>query len=410
MRFLFIHPSFPGQFLHLAHHLGTGGHQVAFLTMSGEPGELPGVRRFTYKPGGNLSLRTHPYLRSMEKGILLGQATYQCAAQLKSQGFVPDAIIGQAGCGSSMYMKDLFPTVPLINHFDWYYHAHGTVAKFDSKEHLGVDEECRIRTQNGPALLDLYNCDVGVIPMYWQHSQFPAEYARKIKVIFEGINTEAYRPQPEKRVVLPKIGLDLSHAKEIVTYASRGLEPCRGFPQFMKAIAEVQRQRSECQVVVVGSDEVLHDIPLSSGQTWKKKMLKELTLDHSRLHFTGLLNREDFVTVLQASTVHVYLSSPFILSRSMLEAMSCGCALVASATQPVQEVVLDGVNGLLADFFSPQKLAEKIVETLSDPSLRNALSHRARETIMDRYDLRQMLPRHLNLIQQMMSVARSAGQ
>jgi len=410
MKFLFLHPAFPGPFLHLVHHLGISGHQVAFLTVSDEPGELPGVRRFNYKPGGNLSLRTHTYLRSMEKAILLGQASYQTAAKLKAQGFLPDAIIGQAGFGLTMYMKDLFPTVPLINHFDWYYNAHVNFANLDSQEHIVVEDECRIRTQNGPALLDLYNCDAGVIPTYWQHSQFPVEYARKIKVIFEGINTEAYRMQPSKRLVLPKIGLDLSRASEIVTYASTGLEPSRGFPQFMEAIAQVQQQRPECQVVVVGNDAVRHDVPLPSGQTWKKKMLKELPLDHNRLHFTGLLNREDFLTVLQASTVHVYLSRPFVLSRSMLEAMSCGCVLVASATQPVQEVVLDGVNGLLAEFSSPQKLATRVVEALADSSLRFALAHRARETILDRYDIRHMMPRQITLIQQTINAVRSVSQ
>ena len=136
-------------------------------------------------------------------------------------------------------------------------------------------------------------------------------------------------------------------------------------------------------------------------------MLAELPLDRSRLHFTGYLDRQEYLSVLQASTVHVYLTRPFILSWSMLEAMACGCTLVASATQPVQEVVVDGVNGLLADFYAPQQLADKIEDALTDADLRKSLAYRARETILERFDLRQMLPRQLALLQQTLEAARS---
>lgn len=406
MKFLFLHSSFPGQFLHLAHYLGVNGHQVAFLTMRDEEGELPGVRRFVYKPVRTPSPKTHHYLRGLERAVLEGQAAYQTADQLKRQGFVPDAIIGHSGWGSTLYMKDLFPTSSLLCYFEWYYRAHGSDAEFGPQEHLSPDDECRIRTKNGPILLDLYSCDAGISPTYWQHSQFPSEYVRKIKVIHDGINTESCRPQPGKKLVLPQIGLDLSEAKEIVTYVGRGMEPYRGFPQFMEAVAEVQRRRPHCHVVLVGGEGVFYGTPPAQGQTWKDKMLAELPLDHSRLHFTGYLNRPDFLTVLQASTVHVYLTRPFVLSWSALEAMSCGCALVASATPPVQEVILDRVNGLLVDFFSPQQLADRIEEALADFSLRQALSYRARETILDRYDLRLMLQRQLNWIKESIEATR----
>lgn len=409
MRFLFLHSSFPGQFLHLAHYLGASGHQVAFLTLRNDGGELPGVKRITYQPARNPSVQTHHYLRGLERAVLEGQAAYQTAAKLKEQGFVPDAVIGHSGWGSTLYMKDLFPQSALLSYFEWYYRAHGTDAEFGPDEHLNADDECRIRTKNSPILLDLYSCDAGLSPTYWQHSQFPPEYAAKIKVIHDGVNTEACKPQPGSKLVLPHIGLDLSDAREIITYVGRGMEPYRGFPQFMQAVAEVQRRRPHCHVVLVGGDGVFYGTAPSEGKSWKDKMLEELPLDRNRLHFTGYLNRPDFLTVLQASTVHVYLTRPFVLSWSMLEAMSCGCVLVGSATPPVQEVVLDGVNGLLADFFSPQQLADRIEEALTDSSLRQVLAHRARETILDRYDLRQMLPRQLALLQQMMEKARGVG-
>lgn len=395
MRFLFLHSAFPGQFLFLTRYLAVQGHQVVFLTLDNEKGELPGVLRVGYKPGRAQSPQTHHYLRGLERAVIEGQAAYGAAAQLKQQGFTPDIIIGHSGWGSTLYMKDLFPTATFIGYFEWYYRAHGADVGGGPGETVTPDDECRIRTKNGPVLLDLYSCDAGISPTYWQHSQFPVEYARKIKVIHDGINTEFCTPQPGRKLVLPSAGLDLSEAREIVTYVGRGMEPYRGFPQFMQAVAELQRRRPHCHAVIVGSERVFYGAPPAPGQTWKDKMLAELPLDPQRLHFTGHLNREDYRTVLNASTAHVYLTRPFVLSWSMLEAMSCGCALIASATPPVQEVVLDGVNGLLADFYSPQNLADRIEEALDDGALRQAIAHRARETILDRYDLRLMLPRQL---------------
>ena len=409
MKVLFLHSSFPAQFLHLAHYFGKNGHQVVFLTLSKDGSELTGVKRIISSPDRKPAEKTHHYLKGLERAVLEGQAAYQAAFQLKNQGFVPDLIIGHSGWGSTLYMKDLFPHSPLISYYEWYYRAHGSDVEFGPNVKVGPDDECRIRTMNGPILIDLYSCDAGISPTYWQHSQFPAEYARKIKVIHDGVNTEYCKPHPQKKLVLPQLGLDLSDAREIVTYVGRGMEPYRGFPQFMQAIALLQKRRPHCQVVVVGGEGVFYSVPLPNGQTWKEKMLAELPLDRSRIHFTGYLNRQDYLTVLQASTVHVYLTRPFVLSWSMLEAMACGCVLIGSATPPVQEVILDGVNGLLADFFSPQELAGRIEQTLGDETLRQALSHRARETVLDRYDLRQMLPRQLEWIKQTILAARGTN-
>ena len=406
MNFLFLHSSFPAQFLHLAHYLGISGHKVAYLTLRNEGAELPGVKRIPYGPTQKPQEKTHHYLKGLERAVIEGQAAYQAALKLKNQGFVPDVMIGHSGWGSSLYMKDLFPQVPLISYFEWFYRAHGSDVEFGPNVQVGSDDECRIRTMNGPILLDLSSCDAGYSPTFWQHSQFPVEYATKIKVIYDGINTSVYKPDPNRKLVLPQVGLDLSNEAEIVTYIGRGMEPYRGFPQFMQAVALLQQRRPHCHVVIVGGEGVFYSTPLSNGQTWKQKVLAELPLDQSRIHFTGYLNRQDYLSVLQASTVHVYLTRPFVLSWSMLEAMSCGCVLVGSATPPVQEVVLDGVNGILADFFAPEMVADRVEEALNDGKLRQALSHRARETILDRYDLRQMLPRQLDLIQQTVSSAR----
>jgi glycosyltransferase involved in cell wall biosynthesis len=195
--------------------------------------------------------------------------------------------------------------------------------------------------------------------------------------------------------VLPSLGLDLSHVPELITYVSPALEPHRGFPQLMQAIALLQRRRPHCQVVIVGEERVIHSKPLPDGKTYKQAMLESLPLDRSRIHFTGLLSYREYLQVLQASSVHLYLTYPYILSRSLLEAMSTGCLIVASQTAPVMEVMRDGLNGLLVDFFSPQAIADRVDEALSQPDKMALLKANARQTIQEQYDLRQLLPRQV---------------
>ena len=394
MRILFIHPNFPAQFVHyLSFFRQDPRHQVVFLT-SREEGELPGIHKAIYKPNREASEATHPFLRPFETAVLQGQAAYRTAAQLKAQGFVPDLIYGASGWGATMYMKDLFPKTPLLCFFEWFYRAHGGDAEFGPWERVSPEGECRIKMQNSPIVVDLYSCDGGVSPTYWQHSQFPQEYLSKIKVIHDGINSHLCAPKKDGQgLVLPN--LNLSGGEEIVTYVGRGMEPYRGFPQFMEAASLLLKRRPKCHIVIVGSDRVVYGAPAPGGKSYKELMLEKLDMDLSRVHFTGHLSKSDYLKVLQASTVHVYLTRPFVLSWSMLEAMSCGCVVVGSDTPPVREVINDRVNGLLADFFSPLDIARRVEEALEDPVLRRGLSYRARETILDRYSLERVMPRQL---------------
>ncbi|WP_408631245.1 glycosyltransferase [Methylomusa anaerophila] len=218
----------------------------------------------------------------------------------------------------------------------------------------------------------------------------------------DGIRTASYIPKPDAKLVLPEIGLDLSAAKEIVTYVGRGMEPYRGFPQFMEAMDLLLRRRPRTHVVIVGADRMAYGGKKApDGKTYKEWMLEKLALDLSRVHFTGLLPRYQYLQVLQASSVHVYLTYPFVLSWSMLEAMSAGCLLVASDTPPVREVIEDGQNGLLVDFFSPGQIADKVGEALDHPQDMKKIRARARETIVERYDFNKLLPRQLAFLQQM---------
>jgi glycosyltransferase involved in cell wall biosynthesis len=153
--------------------------------------------------------------------------------------------------------------------------------------------------------------------------------------------------------------------------------------------------------VVVGGDEVSYGRKPPKG-TWREKMLAEVgdSLDRSRVHFVGKLPYAQFLTLLQISSVHIYLTVPFVLSWSLLEAMSSGCLIVASNTPPVREVMDDGVNGLLVDFSSPAALAERVDEALTNREGLRKVRERARQTVIERYDLATVcLPQQLALIE-----------
>ena len=392
MNILFLHSNFPAQFRHLAHALAQDKrHRIVFGTARPE-GQIPGVVKALYRPAREVRPETHPYVRSLESAALTGQAVYRMAAQLKADGFVPDIIFGHSGWGTTLFMKDLFPKARLHCYFEWFYHAHGTDADFDPSEPLSPDDEARIRLKNTPILTDLYSCDRGLSPTYWQRSQFPREFQPKIQVMHDGIDTQFFQPKPGARLILPHTQLDLSEAQEIVTYVARGLEPYRGFPQFIKTVALLQQRRPQCHVVVVGEDRVAYGRKRPDGKTYKEWMLETTLLDLSRLHFTGRLPYSEYLQVLQASSAHVYLTRPFVLSWSMLEALSTGCLVVCSATAPVQEVIKDRVNGLLVDFFNPTNICDTIEAALNNPQEMQSLRANARETVVSNYNLETLLP------------------
>ncbi|MEQ9669031.1 glycosyltransferase family 4 protein [Coleofasciculus sp. G2-EDA-02] len=400
MRILFLHSNFPAQFRHLAVILAQDPrHQVVFGTTRKE-GQLPGVVKAIYAPSRQARPETHHYVRPLENAVLQGQGVYRLCEQLKAQGFIPDVVYGHSGWGPTFFIKDSFPKAKLLCYFEWFYHAHGSDADFDPAEPLNADDEARIRIKNAPILIDLYSCDRGLSPTHWQHQQFPPEYRDKITVHHDGIDTNFFQPKPGHKLVLPRLNLDLSHVKELVTYVARGMEPYRGFPQLIETIALLQEKRPHCHAVIVGENRVAYGKSLPDGKTYKEVMLENFPLDLNRVHFTGLLPYPDYLQVLQASAVHIYLTRPFVLSWSMLEALSTGCLVVASNTAPVREVIQDGVNGLLADFFSPQNIAERVEEVLNHPDSMAALRVQGRKTILERYDLTQLLMQHIQWIEQ----------
>ena len=400
MKILFLHQHFPGQFGRLATWMGAQPeHQVVFLTRHKEFA-FPGVRKVMFQETRKATPHVHPYIKHVEEVVLQGQAAYRSAMALRQEGFIPDVIYGHCGFGATSYMQDAFPEAPFVGYYEWYYRSRGADNGFDPAVPVTHDDECRIRTRNLMFMLDLVSCNSGVVPTYWQHKQFPAEFSQKLQVIHDGIDTSYFSPAKDSKLILQTVPLDLSEASEIVTYVGRGMEPYRGFPQFMEAVSTLLKRRPNCHVVVVGTDTTVYGAVHPSGKTYKEIMMENFEYDLRRLHFTGPLPYVDYQRVLRASTVHVYLTYPYILSWSMIEALSCGCTVVASQTPPVQEVIEHEVNGLLVDFFSPAALADEIERALGDAALRSRLGAAARETAVVRYDMNKLMPQHYRLLTQ----------
>lgn len=398
MKILFLHPNFPAQFRHLATVLGQDPQNTVIYATNCREGSIPGVKKVIYSKSRQVRPETHHYVRPLESAVLEAQGVYRVLQQLKDRGFYPDVVYGHSGWGPTLFIKDVFPQATLLCYFEWYYKAYGSDASFDPSDPLTADDEARIRVKNAPILLDLVACDRGLSPTKWQRSQFPPEFQSKLKVHHDGINTSYFCPLPDAKLSLPRINLDLSEAEEIVTYVARGMEPYRGFPQLIETISILQQQRPQCHFVIVGKDRVAYGKQLPDGKTYKEVMLAKFPLDMSRVHFTNLLPYNEYLQVLQASSVHIYLTRPFVLSWSMLEALSTGCLIVASDTAPVTEVIQDNVNGLLVNFFNPQQISDRVIEALDNPERMTAIRLRARETILESYDLANLLPQHLQWV------------
>ncbi len=381
MRVLISHTNFPAQFRRLAPALVEEGHEVVFIAKSREwhaPDPVSGMRILTYdthRPAGGELL--HPYLRRFEASVLEGQAVFRACQQLRDEGWVPDWILSHVGFGNGLYLSDAFPESKRIGLFEWFYRAVGADVDFLRQAPVEPDRALRLRTWNAQCLLELADCDIGVVPTQWQRQQFPEHLASRLHVIHEGIDVEALeslKRGPDHRPDnLPK-----DPELEVLTYVSRGFEEYRGFPQAMQAIALLQQRRPQLHVLIVGADVVAYGSGRPDGRSWGDWAKQDLQLDPDRTHWMGALQTDAYQQVLASSDVHLYLTVPFVLSWSLLEAMAAGCCIVASDTPPVREVLRDGESGVLVDFFSPEHQADAVEELLTSSSRRRSLANAAR--------------------------------
>lgn len=405
MKILFIHQNFPGQFKHLAPALKAAGHEVVALGMR-EP-VLNGFLTLRHNPTRRGTPGLHPWLQELEAKFLRGHSALQVMLALRQKGWHPDRVIAHPGWGEALFVKEVWPNTRLLCFLEFFYQARGLDVGFDPEFGApSLDLLARLPFKNTNQLLALQAMDCGLSPTRWQRSTYPKVWQPKIEVVFDGIDTQRVAPDPDAVLSLRDLdgrGVDVRQGDEVLTFVARHLEPYRGYHQFMRALPSILRQRPQARVLIVGGDGLSYGAPAPGKKSWKSIFLEEVQedLDLSRVHFLGQLAYAQYLKVLQVSRCHVYLTYPFVLSWSCVEALACGCALVASSTPPVQEVIEHEHNGLLVDFFSPQALSESCIKVLSQPQLFHAMRERARAEAVARYDLQRVcLPAQMALVTQ----------
>ncbi|WPL18698.1 Spore coat protein SA [Thiorhodovibrio winogradskyi] len=402
MNLLFIHQNFPGQFKHLAPALAARGHRVCAMPLrNSQAGHWQGVQLWPYQVSRGTTPQIHPWIADFETKTIRAEACFRAALKLQADGFNPNVIIAHHGWGESLFLKDIWPHAKLGLYCEFFYHPQGADVGFDPEfppHDLG--DFCRLRLKNLNNLLHFEVADAGLSPTHWQASTFPEPFRSRISVIHDGIDTQRVAPNPKVRLTLNG-NMVLTKQDEVITFVNRNLEPYRGYHIFMRALPEILKRRPRARVLIVGGDAVSYGAKPKHGKTWKDIFAAEVRpqisdADWSRVHLLGNIAYQHFIALLQLSRVHVYLTYPFVLSWSLLEAMSVGCAILASNTQPLHEAIKHDETGRLVGFFDTGGLVNALCDLLDDPDSRQRLGRNARAFAQKTYDLKRVcLPQQL---------------
>jgi len=410
MHVLFIHPNFPAQFGHLAAHLATKlGWQCTCLTSIDTTHLKLPFTHINYNINPGTPQPKVFYNPNSLDGML--QHLTSVYSGLKSVPQVqPDLVVGHISYGTLLFLRNLYDC-PFVGYYEMLpapFWGDGLILRKEYPPPEGV--RLFNATYHALTYLHLHAIDAGYTPTRFQLSTAPPELQYKLRVIHDGIDTETFVPNELPRPYNFR-GIHIWGGTPVVTYVSRGLESIRGFDIFMKAARRIQRERPDTIFLIAGDERTnygheLHHTGLLPQSQWKnpnqpeavsfkQHVLKQCNFEHdydtSKFHFLGLIPTLDLITLYQLSDVHFYLTAPFVLSWSMLQAMSCGCAMVGSATPPVEEVITHGVNGLLADFYNPDDVASKALTILADPKRHQPLREAARQTVIDQYSVDKCL-------------------
>jgi len=397
MRILFVHNNFPGQYRRISSYLADfPEYEMSAATLTTNQQKSPLVQA-EYKPHREATKGIHPALISTERAVILGQAAYQALFDWKKKQGSPDIIMSHSGWGANMFLKDLFPDAKLLTYFEWYYHCHGSDGEFFKDEPYGPNDELRLRMKNTPILHDLAAMDWGQCPTQFQHSKLPAAFRDKVSVLHDGVDVDFFSPAEGTKL---KVGdITLTAEDEVITYVARGMEEYRGFPEFMEAVSILQKERPNLHVIMLGNDRVAYGAKREDGKTYKEWAMETFEFDHSRLHMMGLQPLGFFRDMMRITSAHVYLTAPFVLSWSLMEAMSTGALIIGSDTDPLHEVITHGDNGLLVPFFEVDTLVAQVNKVLNDKPEFRSCGVKARETIVTTYATQDLLPQYRQLIE-----------
>jgi glycosyltransferase involved in cell wall biosynthesis len=394
MHLLFVHQNHPAQFGHIADYLARmNGFRCTYAAM-GRSGFAGPVELIPYQIKGGATGRTHYCSRTFENTVWQTYAVYEA---LKARPDIqPDLVVGHSGFGSTLFLRQLY-RCPIINYFEYFYKpVHSDMDFRPEFPPLEIDQ-LRALARNAMLLLDLENCEAGYSPTRWQRDCLPELFHSKVRTVFDGIDTELWRPAPRS----PRRVGELTFPEDvrIVTYASRGLESMRGFDVFMKMAKRLCERRQDVIFLIVGSDQVFYggDVRFTAGKTFRDWVLSQDEYDLKRFHFLGTVPAPTLAQFFSVSDVHIYLTVPFVLSWSLLNALACGATVLASDTGPVREIIQHGKNGLLTNFFDIEAMTMAVDRILRDPERFRPLGAAGQALIRERYSMDVCLPQMLEL-------------
>ncbi len=385
MNLLFIHGNFPGQFLDLAPYLArNAADRTVFLTESDNPQgiKLPGVKLAHFSPHRQPAEGIHSYLRPSEEAVLRGQAVLRAVLQLMEQGFIPDVAVVHGGEGFGLYLKTLLPNLRLISYMEWYFRPETSkylYADFDFNDSLST------QTRNWPILQELVEADVVVSPTAWQRQQFPRPWREQIKVMFDGVDTNFFRPPKTRSQSSLSLTsgtnaqvIEIPQSVPLLTYATRGMEPVRGFAEFMRAAAFAQKQLLNLHVVVAGDDRIAYSYRSKhKSGSWKQQLLEELQgqLDLTRLHFPGLINYGELLQLFQRSDLHCYFTRPYVVSWGLYQVAACGSPLLVNYFPGVEDVFQELQRVTFVDLDDQAELNQHLICALESRLINQSVSN-----------------------------------
>lgn len=393
--------------MQIATHLAKNPEHKVMAIRQSPNVNIQNISSIAYTPSRGSSANIHPLLSEWEAKILRAEATAKAAELIKSQGFNPDLIVVHPGWGEALLLRDIWPDAKYLGYFEYFYSATGQDFNFDP-EFMIEDKEklAKLRLKNSVNLHAIHDMDAAISPTNWQRSTYPEWAQSKIEVLHEGIDTDFFIADETRTLSIPNKGVTLSRQDEVISFVARYLEPTRGFHVFMRALPALLKRRPNAHVIIIGNEEGGYGPAPTDYSSWLDMLMQEVgaELDPNRVHILGRLSKSDYRNVLQVSKVHVYLTYPFLLSWSMLEAMATGPIIVASDTAPVREVIQNGKNGLLFDFFDKEALVDRIEEALTLSTRKSgALRKAARKTIEIGYNTDNFLKAMLAKINKLLA-------
>ena len=408
---LFVHQNFPGQFKNLAPALlkeGYDVHAIGYTPNIKEVKPYTGLHLHSYNIAKGSSDDIEPLAAEFETKMIRGKSIADKCEQLKKEGLNPNLIIAHPQWGETFFLRDVWPETKILSYFEMHWRMNNSDIDFDQEfytEELKKFTKRKIRPRNAFNEIIYRDSDKIITPTEYQKSTAPEYLKKNIHVVHDGIDTKYLIPSTKGEILLDG-KTKLTKKEKIISFINRNLEPQRGYHIFMRSLPRVLKDNPDVHILIIGGNDSGYGLAPPEGKTWKDIFYNEVKdqLDQSRVHFLGRIDYKTLIGIYQLTTLHVYLTYPFVLSWSVLEAMSCGSLILGSNTAPVSEVITDRKNGLLVDFFDIDKLSGAMDEVLKNSKNFDKMRTNARNTIKRKYDLNtKSLPKQIKLVKEMLS-------